>query len=317
MHSFLTLTSLVAAVAALDVQIVWRLEKSSNISALSVYNVASGDLLAETCGSLLEADVPIDFSAVNQNGLGNFTVGDESFLVHSNADFSGGPECSKTFNPDLAVVHCSKVTWSAKKYSKGDASECFEDADSYTVFNTIRRRDQTHEMHARGAPESSDLEERQYCSWNERSDLVGDGNPHQNFWHKQLSETISCSNAQSCSVGSLQSKSYTIGWSADASAAGWLSGGFSVSTSWTTGNTYTCTGGPGETLCIWYNTAHTAYTVQNVMYNTCGTSYTSSGPFVMYSPNENNRGGGYYCVIGTCRSQGDNYWDKTGRAGGP
>jgi hypothetical protein len=38
---------------------------------------------------------------------------------------------------------------------------------------------------------------------------------------------------------------------------------------------------------------------------------------IMFSPNENNKGGGYYCVIGTCRSQGENYWDMTGRAGGP
>jgi hypothetical protein len=28
---------------------------------------------------------------------------------------------------------------------------------------------------------------------------------------------------------------------------------------------------------------------------------------IMVSPNENNKGGGYYCVIGTCRSQGENY----------
>lgn len=35
----------------------------------------------------------------------------------------------------------------------------------------------------------------------------------------------------------------------------------------------------------------------------------------MKSPNNDNKGingakgGGYYCVVGTCRNQGDNYWE--------
>ncbi|GFF54633.1 hypothetical protein IFM61392_00874 [Aspergillus lentulus] len=57
---------------------------------------------------------------------------------------------------------------------------------------------------------------------------VGDGNPGQNYGRKQLSENMNCRSAQSCSVGSQQSKSYTIGWTASASAAGWIPGGFSV-----------------------------------------------------------------------------------------
>ncbi|KAH8672478.1 hypothetical protein BGZ61DRAFT_537105 [Ilyonectria robusta] len=42
-----------------------------------------------------------------------------------------------------------------------------------------------------------------------------------------------------------------------------------------------------------------------------------SDPVIVKSPNSDNRGGGYYCVIGTCRAKGDNYWDNTGPAGGP
>lgn len=39
---------------------------------------------------------------------------------------------------------------------------------------------------------------------------------------------------------------------------------------------------------------------------------------IVWSPNDDNRGGkDYYCVIGTCRKQGDEWWDNTGRAGGP
>lgn len=58
-------------------------------------------------------------------------------------------------------------------------------------------------------------------------------------------------------------------------------------------------------------------TVHNHVYNTCVPNERNSDPFVMKSPNKANRGGGMYCVIGTCRAQGDAYWDNTGRAGGP
>jgi hypothetical protein len=55
------------------------------------------------------------------------------------------------------------------------------------------------------------------------------------------------------------------------------------------------------------------------MWNRCtGYALDNHGPdYVMFSPNIDNKGGNYYCVVGTCRSQGENYWDKSGRAGGP
>jgi hypothetical protein len=90
-----------------------------------------------------------------------------------------------------------------------------------------------------------------------------------------------------------------------------------VAESWKTGNMYLCNGGPHETICVWYNAAHTAYTVRDTMWNRCtGYAPDNHGPdYVMFSPNIDNKGSHYYCVVGTCRSQGENYWDKSGRAG--
>lgn len=53
-------------------------------------------------------------------------------------------------------------------------------------------------------------------------------------------------------------------------------------------HTYSCTGNSGDTVCVWYNTAHTAYTVQNGAYNDCTGFSPSGGTLVMYSPNSNN-----------------------------
>ncbi|RSL82000.1 hypothetical protein CEP51_005430 [Fusarium floridanum] len=307
-----------AANAAIDVQLVWRLEKDSGLTSVSALDLKKGTLLAGSCGSTLEADTPIDFSDVDKDGNGNFTVGDASYRVHSKPEFSGGPSCSKTFNAKYSLVQCSGVKWPGTPDSaKGNATDCFKDEESQTTFRALEARGLSHELHSAHRRDTHQNDERQFCSWYTTTNLVDDGDPHQNYLHKQLSETINCGTAESCSVGSMQSKSFTIGWSSDFSGVPWISGGFSVSESWTTGNSYSCNAGKGETACIWYNTAHTAYTVRETARNSCGGSYTARGPYILFSPNEQNRGGGYYCVIGTCRSQGDEYWDKSGRAGGP
>lgn len=83
----------------------------------------------------------------------------------------------------------------------------------------------------------------------------------------------------------------------------------------TTGKTYTCDGNPGDEDCVWVNIPHTAYTVQDVNEN-CGGA--QGDPADIQSPNPNwDALTGYYCVVGTCRSEGKSYWDNSGRAGGP
>ncbi|CAG7564520.1 unnamed protein product [Fusarium equiseti] len=268
MPSLLLVLVVAASAASASVDVVWQYAKASQTS-LSVYNGTS--LLAQSCSSFLsDESASIDFSDVDENGFGNFTVGHNRYLVHSKTKYSGGPICTKKFNHEATVVECSGINWKPPVLLSFD------------------------------------------------NDFTCD--PHQNYLHKQLSEVVNCGSAPSCSVGNTQSVSYTIGWTANLTPVSWISGGFSVSESWSTGNTYCCTGSTGEDVCVWYNTAHTAYSVQNMQRDSCkvgGGWDTDGDPFVMFSPNTNNRGGGYYCVIGTCRAQGDNYWDYSGRAGGP
>ncbi|KAL6354846.1 hypothetical protein LRP88_12203 [Fusarium phalaenopsidis] len=275
-----------AANAAIDVQLVWRLEKDSSHSSVGALDPKKGTLLAGSCGSIIEADIPIDFSDVDKDGNGNFTVGDATYRIHSKPEFSGGPSCSKTFNAKYSLVQCSGVKWPGTPDSaKGNSTDCFKDGDSQATFRALEARGISHELHSAHRRDTHQNDERQFCSWYTTTNLVDDGNPHQNYLHKQLSETINCGTAESCSVGSMESKSFTIGWSSDFSGVPWISGGFN--------------------------------TVRETARNSCGGSYTARGPYILFSPNEQNRGGGYYCVIGTCRSQGDEYWDKSGRAGGP
>ncbi|KAM7220374.1 hypothetical protein V8F06_004153 [Rhypophila decipiens] len=70
-------------------------------------------------------------------------------------------------------------------------------------------------------------------------------------------------------------------------------------------------------MAVWKVVAQTAYTVETKVTNRCApTGY--SGHYVMWSPNQHNRGGFFYCVYGEryVRSIGDWYIEH-GRAGGP
>ncbi|PNP84215.1 hypothetical protein FNYG_02903 [Fusarium nygamai] len=276
--------ALAATAVSADVQIVWKHAKASSQTALSVYDGST--LLAQSCSSFIsDAPSSIDFTDVDENGFGT------------------------------TVVECSGLDWKPNKAKIED--NCHDKDEAKGALRLLNSKGSASGFAKR---EANPINDPPACSVLTSTSLVGDGDPHQNYFHKQLSEVVNCGTAQSSSVGNSQSVSYNIGWAATLTPVSWISGGFPVSESWNTGNTYTCTGSAGEDVCVWYNTAHTAYTVQNKERDSCavGGGWDSAGdPFVMYSPNESNRGGGYYCVIGTCRAQGDNYWDYSGRTGGP
>jgi hypothetical protein len=122
-----------------------------------------------------------------------------------------------------------------------------------------------------------------------------------------------------CSIGHEQARSFTIGWSASATAAQWISGGFAVEWSVQTGNTYQCNGAPYDYFAIWKKVGQTAYTVQNADYNRCTGLSPHGSRFVIWSPNANDRGTNYYCVYGRqyVRWMGDRYIDETPIPGGP
>ncbi|ORX40173.1 hypothetical protein BD324DRAFT_648775 [Kockovaella imperatae] len=156
----------------------------------------------------------------------------------------------------------------------------------------------------------------------------GDGDPHQNYWHVQLSEPISCGGG-GCSVDETQTKSLTIGFSIGTNSnfkpggnAVWFQPSFSVQEQWQTGNQYQCDGNPNGRVAIWQNVAHTAYSVANTPSGNCGESNSDYDTYVnIYrAPNQQNQGGGFYCVrddgSGYVRNQGDGYWEG-GCAGGP
>ncbi|KZF19049.1 hypothetical protein L228DRAFT_271675 [Xylona heveae TC161] len=313
-----------------DVNVVVQYIKATSEQDIAVTNKDFSQVLGYSCSNTLDsgafADVPIS-ADLDFNGAGNLTIGSETYKVHENPDISGGITCSRMYNNAESLMTCAISLPSSLDLSPLSKRE--NDQSCFLAGATPSLQRAALSMLAGNTGPVQNLTSQEAHQMEKRvgspgckppiTETVGDGNPHQNYFDKQLSQNINCGAAPGCSIGQSNSISYTLGWNAGAIIDEWITGGFDVSVSWTTGNVQTCDGSSGETVCLWYNTAFTAYTVQNYKVNNCNQNFSPSGdPTILWSPNTNNAGGGaYYCVVGTCRSQGQGYWDYNGRAGGP
>jgi hypothetical protein len=178
-----------ASVLADEVFVTWRHELSSGKTALEIQG-ADKSVLAESCSSKIGS---LDFSNVDEHGGGSFTIGDKKFEVMSKPE--DGPVCSRIYNGDIAVVECTGVDYDVPKGAATSAEDCFSHEDNKAAFRSLRSRSEN--VHSAGAPaeqpampafHSRILGSRQTtCISNTDVTTVGDGNPHQNFLHKQIS----------------------------------------------------------------------------------------------------------------------------------
>ncbi|RAK94345.1 hypothetical protein BO79DRAFT_261412 [Aspergillus costaricaensis CBS 115574] len=287
------------------VRVTLQQHKTNSEKEILVIDTSTSDILASACSLALDTGAFADFSIVADvglNGNGSIIAGPSTFTVHENVEHSGGIICYRMYDEyESLLLHLRPV------------------AESTHIMDTLpipfSQENLTQPAH------EGELEQRQIspCSmWYPATKLVGDGDPHQNYYHKQLSENLDCGDLDECAVSASTSKSYTIGWTATANVGQWISGGFAVEQNWETGSAYECTGHAHQTICLWYKTAHTAYTVRNGQFNQCtGFNPNDDDSFIMTSPNKGNKGGLHYCVTGYCRSQGQGYWSDYAPAGGP
>lgn len=163
----------------------------------------------------------------------------------------------------------------------------------------------------------TELEKRvdPYCTF-----LDGNGDPHQNPRHTQISRTGTCGSGP-CSISLTAGQTETYSWSWGLNPPGsWINGGFAVSESEQVSESFTCNGTPGETICIWSTLQTTAYTVANYdegRFDSCGRQVGTS---IIFSPNTCFNTPSYYCVGGAnnCRTKDQFYYDTANApAGGP
>ncbi|KAK3994806.1 hypothetical protein QBC44DRAFT_367323 [Cladorrhinum sp. PSN332] len=301
------------------VHVLYRLDRASSLESVIVSNSDKSQVYGRICGNKLDTGVFADFPiAVELDAAGSGTITIGGVAKSTSA-------CIGRNNDDEIYFDCEVPGLTLPETAILDASDLQAVGDCFATS--------TPALKARGAapatsPKNADniiaLDRRQgtNCYPVIISEKVGDGNPHQNFYHKQLSENMSCGSAKECSATWEKTKSYSVGWSASINGGAWTTGGFAVQTTWSTGNSYTCTGDKNQKVCTWYKVAHTAFTVQNFFFNACyGTKTKTGGTYVIFAPNQGNKNanGGVYCRTGSnCQGQGAEFWNKAATwPGGP
>jgi hypothetical protein len=146
---FLYGVSLLLSIAsATEIELTWLLQKQTNSSSLTAY-LTDGTSIAEKCGRTIEAKNTIDFSEVDGNGVGNFTVGNASFFIHNKPELSGGPSCSTFSNHLHTLIRCLGVNWDPEGVAKSDGPECFSGHSTELELKSFQMEAQKRKLYPR------------------------------------------------------------------------------------------------------------------------------------------------------------------------
>jgi hypothetical protein len=188
-----------------DVHITFQVSRLTSEAAIEVWNKDQTEILGQSCTSSINSgvfqDSPIAFT-VDERGAGSVTVGAKTYKIHENVDISGGISCGRITSAAEFMIDCVVPLSGAvllAPLSKRNLANCFPEgpvelAEVMRGFATQptlgpdSAAPPALEMPSNGTEGLSDIEKRQGCSTTLKStERVGDGNPHQNPLHIQLS----------------------------------------------------------------------------------------------------------------------------------
>ncbi|OBU00747.1 hypothetical protein VE01_01192 [Pseudogymnoascus verrucosus] len=191
-----------------EASLLIKFDKTSLEQEVVVVDMES-QVLGQSCSKTLDsgafADFPIS-TDLDSNGAGNITLNGQSYMVHEHADFSGGITCTRMYSDADSFVRCSiKVPNSlqAKPLSAENSKACFTRGtlDMETTSNIFAARlagskeydlseislstsEHPPKSNVRGTSGANGPPD---CAWHSDVVLIGNGDPHQNYLHTQLS----------------------------------------------------------------------------------------------------------------------------------
>lgn len=184
---------------AQEVNVMIQQVKSTSETDIAVVSQNTSEILGYSCSSTLNsgafADLPIT-AYIDENGAGTLTVGSTTYKVHEDRDTSGGIACARIFNDGESFLDCAVPVPSSLNLSPISDQEtaCFNSGVIPSLQSAYKSM-----LAQQGPPETANLtrrdlsssrpvlDERQCGIWSASSQVVGDGNPHQNYYLKQLS----------------------------------------------------------------------------------------------------------------------------------
>lgn len=182
-----------------EVNIMIQQVKSTGETDIAVVSQGTPDILGYSCSSTLNygafADLPIT-ADIDENGSGTLTVGSSTYKVHEDRDASGGIACARIYNDGESFLDCAVPVPSSMKLSpiSDQKPTCFNSGvipslqSAYKAMLAQQEPPAPANLTRRDLSSSRPvLNERQCGIWSPATQRVGDGNPHQNYYLKQLS----------------------------------------------------------------------------------------------------------------------------------
>ncbi|KAK4451073.1 hypothetical protein QBC34DRAFT_437048 [Podospora aff. communis PSN243] len=316
--------------------VTFHANRGSAEAAIEVWNADQTVMLGQSCKATLDsgafAAAPIAFVVDGDTGSGTVTIGAKTYTIHDNVAVSGGISCGRVTSEAEVMVKCNvplPATLPLARMHKRDLADCFPVGGSGELEYVMRNLETEEEpIVDHDAPVTEPEPEtltatpttlvprQRVCEIVSLStERVGNGNPHQNPKHIQLSIPFNCTtpggDGRPCVLEHSQQTSYSIGWEASISGAGWITGGFSVQKEVSTGTTAGCTGIKGDYFAVWKKVGQTAYTVRQKRTPNCGLPVTYGPNYIIWSPNSGEANSNFYCVYGFnyVRNKGDRWLD--------
>jgi hypothetical protein len=160
----LALAATVAAVPTLtsrtaqEVRAVWTYDKKEETKSIKVYNADKTEFYGQAEGDIMKTGDFIKFPIIfdlNHNGFGTVSFGNTTYQARAKKKHSGGAICNKMFNDEFATVDCT--------------------LPGVGIFTpTPVTQEDKRQIIVPCGPIQSTV-------------LVGDGDPHQNYYHMQIS----------------------------------------------------------------------------------------------------------------------------------
>ncbi|KAM0506853.1 hypothetical protein ACHAPB_002921 [Verticillium nonalfalfae] len=134
--------------------------------------------------------------------------------------------------------------------------------------------------------------------------------PHQTYFFQQMTKPHSCAGNPGCEISKSEVEGNVVSFGASISGAGWISAGLEVSQYEESGEVQTCYGDPDDTICVFWRTASTMYTVNHQSNRCCLPG--PYAPVVITSPNAGGVGSASICGRNEqCKDKGYSYWNNS------
>ena len=115
-----------------------------------------------------------------------------------------------------------------------------------------------------------------------------------------MSKNLGCTNGQ-CAVSEIEEHTFGVEASVGISKSV-FSADIGITSEWTNGNAYECSGEENEVICVWAKAPYAVYDVK------AGLTPCAGDSAVVEAKIPKNSGQDMYCVRGACRDKDQHYW---------